>query len=82
MWTSHDTIETQKDLVKFIEELREEFQTPSDVWINRDLDSFLEAMAAWVNDMEGYYKNTGQAIPTRVHWGFIGHILRAATMYE
>ena len=33
-------------------------------WENRDLPSYLEAIAAWVDDMDGYYRNLGEDSPT------------------
>ena len=48
----------------------------------RDLPAFLEAMAAWVEDMEGYYQNRGEELPDQPRWRTLGEILLAARVYE
>lgn len=53
-----------------------------DAWENASLDRYLEALAAWVEDMDGYYQNRGQAAPEQPNWKTLGEILLAATTYE
>ena len=77
-----EDIKTKNDLVKFVESLAKEASTASKDWENEDLPSFLEAMAAWIEDMDGYYKNRGEPIPSQPSWKTIGEILKAATIYE
>jgi hypothetical protein len=75
-------IKTHKDLSVFIGELYEDFLNDGDSWENHKLDRFLEALAAWTNDMDGYYKNIGSEVPTEPKWGTFANMLVAATMYE
>ena len=82
MAINHEDITTRNDLVKFVEALAREASTDSKDWENGDLPSFLKAMAAWIEDMDGYYKNRGEATPSQPSWKTIGEILRAATIYE
>jgi hypothetical protein len=51
-------------------------------WENSNLESYLEAMQAWIDDMDGYYKNRGTNVPVSNPWQLIADILHAATMYE
>jgi hypothetical protein len=51
-------------------------------WENRNLESYLEAIADWTEDMEGYYQNTNQPIPNNINWKVFADILIAASMYE
>ncbi|MGW4675869.1 DUF7660 family protein [Streptomyces sp. NPDC004324] len=44
---------------------------------NADLPSFLEALASWIDDADGWYNNAG-----RGDWRFSARALRAATIYE
>ena len=42
----------------------------------------LEALAAWVDDMEGYYLNIGKPITEKPDWQMFADILVAAKIYE
>ncbi len=82
MSANPENIETREDLVKFIGVLANESSSSSKNWENDDLPSFLEAMAAWIEDMDGYYQNKGEPMPSQPSWKTIGEILKAATRYE
>ncbi|MGH7970069.1 MAG: DUF7660 family protein, partial [Limisphaerales bacterium] len=43
---------------------------------------FLEALGAWVQDMDGYYRNQGKPVPEQLDWKTFSDILMAAKMYE
>ena len=77
-----NNIKTKNDLIKFVKGLANEAASNSNNWENEKLPFFLEAMAAWIEDMDGYYKNQGEPIPIQPSWKTIGEILQAATMYE
>ncbi|EFU1360097.1 hypothetical protein HUO97_004475, partial [Salmonella enterica] len=51
-------------------------------WENKDLPSYFESMASWVEDMDGYYLNQKLPAPENVNWTFIADILMAARVYE
>lgn len=42
----------------------------------------LEALAAWAEDMDGYYLGKGEEMPQQPTWQTLADMLRAATMYE
>lgn len=67
-----------KNSVQFIRSLKKDFETNKNDWENDSLSSFLEAMAAWIEDMDGYYTNTGQPFQEKPSWKTIGEILMAA----
>ena len=46
------------------------------------LADYLEAMAAWIQDAEGYYRNSGQPVPQQPSWHNFAEILSAAKVYE
>jgi hypothetical protein len=75
-------IDSRADFIEFVHALRRDFATNPESWENRDLDSFLEALAAWVEGMDGYYRNVGVAPPEQPTWKVLGDIFMAATMYE
>ena len=75
-------IKTKKDFVSYVHELSKEYHNNSESWPNKNLDTFLEALAAWVEDMDGYYLNQGQPIPEKPDWQMIANMLAAAKVYE
>ncbi|WP_435859270.1 DUF7660 family protein [Streptomyces tanashiensis] len=79
---SEDEIHSRAELVAFLRDLHQEFRTCGHGWENNTLDSFLEALAAWVHDSPGAYRNAGEQIPPDGDWTFLARALQAATVYE
>lgn len=75
-------LSARQDLVRFVRSLSENYSESPENWTNRDIVSYLEAMAAWIEDMDGYFENSGQAIPSSASWKLVGEILLAASFYE
>jgi len=77
-----ESIETKRDLVKFIDILEKDFKTNSDSWENVTLETYLQALGAWINDMDGYFNNINEPAPDAPTWKLIGIMLLAASRYE
>jgi uncharacterized NAD(P)/FAD-binding protein YdhS len=77
-----DTITSRADFVRFVRDLCTEIESSAENWENSDLRSYLEAMAAWTEDMDGYYRNSGQSLPQQPSWKILAEILLAARVYE
>ncbi len=77
-----NNINSKADFVGFVELLVEDLKNNPAKWRNKTLPEFLEAMANWTEDMEGYYINNNLSIPNNVNWKVIADILIAAKMYE
>ena len=77
-----DTIRTREELVDFLREFHTDYRENSGSWENKDLSSFLEALAAWAEDMERYYLNRGESVPNTPEWRTFASLLIAAKMYE
>jgi hypothetical protein len=75
-------IRTKEDLVSFIEALGTDLKENPGSWENPTLESFLAALASWVEDSEGYYRNQGLEVPEAPTWRGIGEMLTAARTYE
>lgn len=75
-------VRSRQDLAEFVRRLRDDLKNHPEEWENRDLDRFLEAMSAWVDDMEGYFANQGEPVPSRPEWHTLAEILVAAKRYE
>ena len=46
------------------------------------LKNYVEALAAWAADMDGYYNNCGKEVPTDINWDFIATLLYTGSIYE
>ncbi len=69
-------IKDENDFVSFIKEyvISDDNQT--------QLNDYLESMISWVEDMEGFYNNTGQRRPDLVDWSFIATLFYVGKIYE
>jgi hypothetical protein len=73
----------RNSFIGFVESLLQDYRTNKDAWENGTLESFLEAMAAYTNDIQGYYDNTSQDVNADVaSWKVFADILKGASMYE
>ncbi len=77
-----NTIHSREDFVSFARGLLHNLRENPASWENRDLESYLDAIAAWVEDMDGYYENRGEPVPWQPNWRVLGQILLAAKFYE
>ncbi|MCP3933089.1 MAG: hypothetical protein GY705_28800 [Bacteroidetes bacterium] len=50
---------------------------------NKTIDDFLEAIARYTDDIQGYYDNTGQNVDAnKPDWKIFIDILKGASIYE
>jgi hypothetical protein len=77
-----DEVKTRADLAAYVRALAAELRSGEKSWENANLQSFLDALAAWTMDMEGLYENRGEAVPEQPSWKLVAELLRAATLYE
>lgn len=75
-------INTKEDFIEFLEFLSSDAKNNLSEWENKDLPSYLAAMASWIEDMDGYYLNQKLPVPEDINWKFIADILMAARIYE
>ena len=74
---------SKADFNLFLEQMLKEIQSGRGEWENNTLDRFLEAMLAWSNDADGYYKNFNLEIDHQVaSWRVFADLLAAARVYE
>jgi hypothetical protein len=59
----------------FIGAMHEDLLQNSKDWENSTLDGFLDALAAWTTDMDGYFQNLGEQAPPQPSWRLIGRML-------
>jgi len=75
-------MKTKTELSSFVHKMSQDYRMNPDSWTNKDLGAFLEALAAWIDDMEGYYSNQEKPIPDRLDWKMIADMLSGAKVYE
>jgi hypothetical protein len=75
-------VNSRTDLVAFVHALREDLHRNPDRWENPTLDHYLEALAAWINALPGWFANRHEPEPEQPTWQLIAHILQAAAIYE
>jgi hypothetical protein len=73
---------SKDDLIAFVRALVDDHKTRPSAWENSTLDQYLSALASWLEDSEGYYRNQGLAVPVTPPWRNIADMLIAASMYE
>ena len=82
MISDPNDVNSKAEFLRFLWELRADLEHNPEAWENVTLDRFLEAMAAWTADCEGYYRNVEQPVPSDASWRFLADILAAARVYE
>jgi hypothetical protein len=75
-------IKDEDDFVHFVELLVRDFKDNPNEWTNKTLSEYLEGIAIWTEDMDGYYHNNNKPIPENIEWKVFANILIAAKMYE
>ena len=75
-------IQTKKDFINFLRALKDDYLKNSSSWENKDIENFLEAMASWVEDMDGFYINQGLPVPEKPDWKVFADILIGGKLYE
>jgi hypothetical protein len=77
-----NAIVSREDFVNFVEVLIEDLKNNGSEWENDTLESYLEAIARWTDDMDGYYNNKGMQLPKNIEWKVFGQMLLASKVYE
>jgi hypothetical protein len=74
-------VNTRDDLISHIFRMLDDNDARE--WENESAYSFLQAMAAWLNDCSGYYRNIKSPVDIETPtWQIIADALTAATEYE
>ena len=74
---------TKLEFILFVENLRADFIENKEQWENKTIEDYLEAMSHYVEDIDGYYKNTNQNIDLeKVDWKVFSDILKGSSIYE
>jgi hypothetical protein len=75
-------VKTKNDFITFINTLAEDNDKSSIEWENANISSFLNAVAAWTEDMDGYYNNMKKDLPKNINWEFAATLFYVGKIYE
>ncbi len=76
-------VNDRKSFIRFLELFHQDFLVTKKQWENNTLESFLEAMTRYAQDIEGYYQNTNQSIDADIPgWAIFADILKGSKVYE
>ncbi len=77
-----NVVSSREEFVAFVRSLQRSLRVEPGQWENVQLADYLEAMAAWAEDMDGYFANSGLPMPQQPSWQLFAQILAAARRYE
>ena len=82
MWLDEavGTVRSRPDCAAFVRTLLGDLKDNPDEWENTTLEDYLEAVAAWIEDMPGYYKNEGKPV-ARGYDRSIGEVVKYPQKY-
>ena len=75
-------VSTRQDLVAFLALLRRDLIENRAAWENDNLEAYLEALQAVLNDWNGRFVNRGEPIPEHPTWKLLAEALLSAAVYE
>ena len=78
-----ETVASREGLAQFVEYLMRDLHANPETWENVRLEDFLEALAAYIRDVPGYYQNFQMDVdPDVPSWRLFADVLAGATIYE
>lgn len=77
------SVNSREQLAEFIEGFREKLLANPGTWENATLESFLSALARYIEDVPEYLKNSGSVLsPDAPSWQLFAILLSGARVYE
>ncbi|MDR2271488.1 MAG: hypothetical protein LBF27_11350 [Sphingobacterium sp.] len=76
-------VKDKQSFIKFLDLLRLDFLQHPETWENKTLPDFLEALASYAEDIQGYYDNTDANVDAgKAAWSTFADIFKGAKVYE
>ncbi|WP_312333283.1 hypothetical protein [Sphingobacterium sp.] len=76
-------VTNRQSFIKFLDLLRLDLLQHPETWENKTLPDFLEALAAYTEDIQGYYDNTNANVDAeKAAWSTFADIFKGAKVYE
>ncbi|MCC6413377.1 MAG: hypothetical protein IT270_17075 [Saprospiraceae bacterium] len=80
---NHFRVPDRQAFIQFLDLLTTDFSINPESWGNKTVPDFLEALAAYAEDIQGYYDNTGQNTDAdKPDWQTFADIFKGARGYE
>lgn len=76
------TVCSLETLQASLDEIVRDWETDGARWTNQTAGEFVEALAAWLADMDGYYARRGTTAAAQSPWRVIADAIAAARHYE
>lgn len=80
--TAARRVTSRQELAGFVRLLATLARTDPGRFDNGDLAAYLEALSAWIDDLDGYRAQTGDVPTDAPNWRLVAQMLGAATVYE
>jgi len=75
-------IKSKEGFIEFLDLLSKDRYENNDEWENNTIEEYLTSISSWVEDMEGYYKNSNLPMPNNVDWSFVATLFYVGKIYE
>lgn len=75
-------IKNRDEFIEFVKDLARYLEVHPCDQSELNVKPYLYSIAAWANDMDGYYQNHGEKPPIEPTWRTMGEVLLAALYYE
>ncbi|WP_293953798.1 MULTISPECIES: DUF7660 family protein [unclassified Sphingobacterium] len=73
----------RQSFIKFLGLLHKDLLQNPETWENKTLPDFLEALALYAEDIQGYYDNTEANVDAeKAEWSTFADIFKGAKVYE
>ncbi|WP_282636835.1 DUF7660 family protein [Sphingobacterium thalpophilum] len=73
----------RQSFIKFLDLLHQDLLQQPETWENKTLSDFLEALASYTKDIQGYYENTDANVDAEeAAWSTFADIFKGAKVYE
>lgn len=75
-------VTTRDDVVGVIHAMINDLRKHKDDWANTSLDTYLDALATSIEDIEQTYTERGETMPSQPSWKLVAELLVSASAYE
>jgi len=76
-------VKDRQSFIKFLDLFRQDLLQHPETWENKTLPDFLEALASYAEDIQGYYDNTNANVDAeKAAWSTFADIFKGAKVYE
>ncbi len=77
-----DSIKSKEDFICFLLKLQKDKKGNDSEWANKSIESYLEAVASWTEEMDGYFSNMNLSLSEDIDWKFIATLFYVGKIYE